>query len=262
MEERKAMVLFYDLEVSRSIVEGYGNRWDYKVVKVIRPQELMCFSYKWMGDKEPTFVSKHDFKNMKQFVTFLRDLFHDADILVAHNAKKFDNKMSNRYFLKYNVDNPSPSFTVDTLQVARSQFKFEGNSLNELCEYLEIGKKENITYADLEEDFMSKHPRKETVALMKKYNNMDVELLEKLYRRLLPYIPNHPNMARLMNVHDACPSCGNSDETKIGREKYRYTKLGVFMQYKCKLCKKYFQSVRPVERVYDVRPSFRNIAGN
>lgn len=261
MEERKVKILFYDLEVSRSIVEGYGNKWDYKVVKLIRPQELMCYSYKWNGDDKPTFVSKHDFKSSKLFVQSLRDLMHESDIMVAHNGKKFDDKMSNRFFAKDNIDPPSPSFSVDTLQVARSKFKFEGNSLNDLCEYLNLGLKEHITYADLEEDFMSKHPKPETIALMKKYNDMDVELLEKLYYKLLPYIPNHPNMARLMNVHDACPSCGAGEEY-IGREKYRYTKLGVYMQYKCKVCRKYFQSSKPVERIDDVRPNFRNIAGN
>lgn len=261
MEERKVKILFYDLEVCRDIVEGYGNKWEFRVVKYVRHQELMCYSYKWMGDESPTFVYRHQFTNMKQFLKSLRDLMHEADITVAHNGKRFDDKMASRFFIKNNIDLPAPSFSIDTLQVARSKFKFPGNSLNDLAEYLELGKKESITYRDLEDDFMSKNPKKETIVLMQTYNNMDVELLEKLYYKLRPAIANHPNMARLMNVHDACPQCGSGPEHH-NREKYRYTKLGVFMQYKCKLCTKYFQSVRPIERIYDVRPSFRNIAGN
>lgn len=261
VEERKAKILFYDLEVSRDIVEGYGSKWDFKVVKFIRHQELMCYSYKWLGDKKPTFVSRHDFTTMKEFVRSLRDLLNEADIAVAHNGKRFDDKMSNRFFVKNEVDPPSPFFSVDTLQVARSKFRFSGNGLNDLCEYLGLGIKESISYKDLEDDFMSENPSAETIRLMKKYNNMDVDLLEKLYYKLRPYIANHPNMARLMNVHDACPQCG-ADEDQIGREKYRPTKMGLFMQYKCKVCKKYFQSARPIDRLSDVKPRFRNIAGN
>ena len=259
--QRTPKLLFYDLEVCRDIVEGYGNKWDFKVVKWVRHQELMCYSFKWRGDKGPTFVYRHQFKTMKEFIQSLRDRLHQADIAVAHNGDKFDNKMTNRFILKNGVEPPSPYFSVDTLKVARSKFKFPGNSLNDLAEYLGLGKKESITYGDLEDDFMSDKPSKKTISLMRKYNNMDVELLEKLYDRLLPYIPNHPNMARLSNMFDACPQCG-ADGHNIGREKYRVTKLGIYMQYKCKLCKKYFQSTKPVDRLHDVKPYYRNIAGN
>lgn len=261
MEQRKVKLLFYDIEVCRDVVEGYGNKWDFKVVKWVRHQQLMCYSYKWKGDKKPTFVYRHQFSTMKEFLTSLRDLQTEADIVVAHNGKKFDDKMMNRFYIKNDVDLPSPFFSVDTCQVARSRYKFHSNSLNELSDYLELGHKENITYKDLEDDFMSDSPSTKTISLMKKYNNMDVELLEKLYYKLLPGIANHPNMARLMNVHDACPQCG-AGEDNIGREKYRPTKMGLFMQYKCRICKKYFQSARPIDPTFDIKPRFRNIASN
>lgn len=262
MEQRKVKLLFYDLEVCRDIVEGYGNKWEFKPVKWLRHQELMCYSYKWMGDKKPTFVHRYQFNSMKEFVQSLCDLLHEADIAVAHNGKKFDDKMSNRFFVKNDVDPPSPFFSIDTLQVARSKFKFPGNSLNDLAVYLGLGEKAHITYADLEDDFMGGNPTRKTLRLLKTYNDMDVELLEKLYYKLRPYIANHPNMARLMNVHDACPQCGNTDEDQIGREKWRPTKMGLYMQYKCKKCKKYFQSARPIDPTFDVKPRFRNIASN
>lgn len=262
MQPRKIKQLFYDIEVCRDRVEGYGNKWDFKVVKWIRHQELMCYSYKWKGDKKPTFVYRHQFDTMKDFLESIRDLLHEADIVVAHNGKKFDDKMMNRFFVKNEVELPSPFISIDTCQIARAKYKFHSNSLKDLCEYLGIGTKENITYADLEDDFMSDSPSTKTIRLMRLYNNMDVELLEKLYYKLRPGIANHPNMARLSNKHDACPQCGNDDEDLIIREKYRPTKLGLYLQYKCKVCTKYFQSSRPIDPVYDVKPRYRNIAGN
>lgn len=256
MEEQEAKILFYDLEVCRDIVEGYGNKWEFKVVKWVRHQELMCYSYKWAGDKKPTFVYRHQFDTMKQFVTSLRNLLHESNIAVAHNGKKFDNRMSNRFFIKNDVKLPSPFFSVDTLQVARSKFKFPGNSLNDLCEYLGIGAKENITYKDLEDDFMTNNPSPKTIRLMKKYNNMDVELLEKLYYKLLPYITNHPNLARITNRPEACPKCGVEDMWESAG--WRTTTSQRYRRYRCKNCGGYASRSRAVGKDQDVKPSFVN----
>lgn len=45
-------ILLYDLEVSRAIVEGYWNKYDFSVVKTVRQQILMCYAYKWLGNKQ------------------------------------------------------------------------------------------------------------------------------------------------------------------------------------------------------------------
>lgn len=41
--ERKPKTLLYDLEVSREVVEGYRNKYDFNVVKVIRHQFMMSY---------------------------------------------------------------------------------------------------------------------------------------------------------------------------------------------------------------------------
>lgn len=250
-------ILFYDLEVSRSIVEGYGNKWDFKPVKLIRPQELMCVSYKWYGDKSVTWVSRHDFKTMEDFVNHIRNLFDEAHVLVAHNARKFDNRMSNRYFIKNGAQPPSPSFTVDTLQVARSKFKFESNSLNDLCEFLDIGKKENITYADLETDFMTDNPKRETLRLMKKYNNKDVELLEKLFEKLRPWISNFPSVSRLADSAECCPRCGMEDS--LQRRGFAYTMTSKYRRYQCQKCFGWTRRRIAENQINDVKPTYSNI---
>lgn len=152
MKTQQPKILLYDLEVSRQVVEGYGNKWDFKVVKTLRHQQLMSYAYKWLGEKTIHFKHMHGFKEYKDFVQSLADIQNKADIVVAHNSK-FDNKMSNRFFIEQGIEPPKPYKTIDTLQVARSNFKFPGNSLNDLSEFLGIGEKEKITYADIETDF-------------------------------------------------------------------------------------------------------------
>ena len=229
----KPKILLYDIEVSRDIVAGYGPTYEFKVVKTIQHQQLMCFAYKWLGDKKVSYVSRHDFPTYKKFVQFLAYLQNEADIVIAHNANRFDNKMANRFFLKEGIPPPSPYKSIDTLQVARSKFKFQSNSLRALSDFLELGEKEKITYADLEDDFMTDKPSRKTLRLMKKYTQMDVVLLERIYLKLRPFISNHPNVADLAQSDHMCPKCQSYDVEKRG---FIRTRSGQRQRYQCRGC--------------------------
>jgi len=232
--EREVKMLFVDLEVSRDIVEGYGNTWEFKVVKTIRHQELMSYAYKWQGQKKIHYVDRHQFDTYKEFVQSLWDKYDESDIVVAHNANRFDNKMANRFFIKEGLTPPSPYRSIDTLQIARSYFKFQSNSLNNLAEYLGLGSKEKITYADLEADFMSDSPSMKTRRAMKKYNIQDIVLLEAIYMKLRPYVKNHPNMAIMSQRPNSCTTCGAT--TGIQSRGTTATNSAVVRIFTCTTC--------------------------
>lgn len=229
----EAKIILYDLEVSRAIVEGYGNRWEFKVIKVVRPQELMCYAWKELDSTKTHYVGRHDFPTYKAFVKSLADVLNEADISIAHNGIGFDDKMSNTFFIKMGVDVPKPRKSIDTLRVARNKFKFQSNSLNDLAEYLNLGSKEKITYADLETDFMTKSPTPRTLRLMKKYVKGDVTLLEKLYKVLRPFMTNHPNLATISNVPWSCPKCQSKHLQSRG---YHRTTTATYHTYWCVDC--------------------------
>lgn len=248
--KNRPKILLYDLEVSRSIVEGYGNKWEFKVVKTIRPQILMCYAYKWLGDKNIRFVTIHDYHTYKEFVQSLADRLDEADIAVAHNLNKFDDKMSFRFFIKDDIAPPSPYHKIDTLQVARGHFKFESNSLNDLAEYLDIGSKEKITYADLEDDFLN-NPTWKIIKKMEKYNKKDIVLLEGIYLKMRPYMKNHPNIA-VIDDAGGCPKCGSHERQYRG---YSYTKTGVYRNIFCKGCKGWYKE-RQLDKDIQNRPDY------
>lgn len=230
--KNEAKILLYDIEVSRDIVEGYGNKWEFKVVKTIRHQELMSFAYKWRGEKKIQYVSRNHFKTYKAFVEVLWNILNEADIAIAHNGNKFDNKMANRFFVKEGLGPVSPYKSIDTLQVARSTFKFQSNSLQDLGEYLGLGSKRKITYADIEDDFMN-NPTPKIEKLMKEYNIQDVVLLERIYDIFRPYIKNHPNLGDLLRVHGACPKCGSN---KLQKRGISVSASGDKQRYQCQNC--------------------------
>lgn len=228
-----AKIILYDLEVSRSLVEGYGNRWDFRVIKFIRPQELMCYSWKELGEKHVHFVSRHDFKTYHEFVKSLQELLDGADITIAHNGGSFDDKMANRFFVIEGLTPPSPRKTIDTKREAKRWFRFESNSLDDLGQFLGLGRKETVGYADLEDDFISKHPSRKTINLMRKYNDQDVKLLEKVYYRLLPFMATHPNVGDIRQVDGICPKCGSNNLHKRG---FNHRRNGSTQRYQCQSC--------------------------
>lgn len=250
--------LFYDLEVSQAIAGGYGTRWDFKPVKLLRSQELMCYAYAW-GDADPIFVSRHDFKSQKELVKSLRDLLCEAQMSVAYNGDRFDNKMANTFFIQHRLDLPSPTFSVDPIKTFRSKMKLFSNSLQDVSEFLGMVGKKKITYANLEEDYMTDNPKPKTIKQMSDYNLQDIIAMRNAYYRVLPLISNHPNMLRLNDKIEGCPQCGGD---RTHRRGYQYTKINVYRRYRClnPRCRKWFQASSPEKD--SPKPAFRNIAGN
>lgn len=68
---------------------------------------------------------------------------------------------------------------------------------------------------------------------MEEYNVHDVVILEKVYLKLLPWIPNHPNHGLYKDVADVCPNCGGNH---LERRGYAYTGAGKYQRFQCKGC--------------------------
>jgi hypothetical protein len=68
---------------------------------------------------------------------------------------------------------------------------------------------------------------------MKKYNIQDVRLLEKLYKRLLPWIKNHPNQGVYSGTKGVCKVCSSKSLKKNG---FEYTGVGKYQRYRCNSC--------------------------
>lgn len=260
MEERKAKILIYDLEITPTLGWVYGQ-WDTNVIRVEQQPYLMSFSYRWYGTDEKTVCRalpdtqtyKLDPRNDKLLVRELWELLNEADLVIAHNANRFDNKVAAAFFLQRGLYPPSPYKTIDTLQVAKRYFRFGSNSLNNLGEILGLGQKTQDTHGSLWYDCVLGD--KDAWDKMKKYNDQDVNLLEKIYEKLRPWISNHPNMARIENKPDACPKCGSH---RLIRKGQRTTNVSRYFRYKCKDCKGWCSDRTAFRKDEDIKPSYVN----
>lgn len=222
-------ILLYDLEIT-PILGWVYEMWDARVIKVEQEPYIMSVSWKWLDAKGIENYNIQYDDDDRYLVKRLWELMNAADVVVAHNAKKFDNRVANARFMQYEFGPPSPYKTVDTLVAARRYFRFPTNSLNDLCSRLGVGKKPKTTHADLWHQCISGD--EDAWKKMVEYNNNDVILLEGLYKKLLPYISNHPNIS-LYNKEDGCPKCGSD---KLHYRGYAHTGVSSFRRVQCQAC--------------------------
>jgi hypothetical protein len=235
-----AKVLFYDIETAPNLAYVWGQ-YDQNVIEQHREWYMMCFSYKWEGQKTTKVVALPDFElyatepeNDREVTKTLWELFDEADIVIAHNGDKFDMRKANARFIAHHMTPPTPVHQVDTLKIARKYFMFNSNKLGDLGEHLGLGNKEATGGFGLWKGCMMGDEK--SWRTMKKYAKQDVDLLAMVYHRLRPWMSNHPNRALFDNKPDSCPTCGHPDLIRRG---FRSTKVAQYVQLQCKACGAY-----------------------
>lgn len=226
-------ILFYDIETSPNLAYVWG-KWEQNVLAYKEQWQILSVAYKFKGDKDVKIITnrKH---NDKALVAKLRELFLQSDIIVAHNGDAFDFKKVTARMVYHNMKPINKVPSVDTKKVAKSHFEFNGNSLNDLGTYFKLGQKLKHTGFEL---WLGCLANKEADwKLMIEYNKQDVVLLEKLYERLLPWMSNHPSIAKITEPSlvslNKCPICASKGTKKKGLHVLRKT---VYQRRQCKNC--------------------------
>jgi RNase P subunit RPR2 len=171
-------------------------------------------------------------ENDNRIVKSLWNLFDQSDIIIAHNAQKFDVPKMNARFVINGLTPPSPYRIIDTLLVARKQFRFTSNKLDDLAGYFNIEHKKETSF-ELWDRCVNGD--QESLKYMEEYNMRDVEILEQVYLKLRPWIKNHPNLSLYIeNKEETCPYCGSTNLFDTGT--FTYTNVSKFSNVKCSDC--------------------------
>lgn len=226
-------ILLYDVETTPLKVWTWGA-YQADAIEILEHSYILCVGYKWYGEPggvqalgpTPEYWLPGD---DSEAVHELWDLFDQADVVVGHNAAKFDNRKANARFAYYGLGPPSPYHTVDTLKLARKHFAMARNRLDDLGDHLDLGRKTKHQGWDLWKRCMKAPYDKPAWDKMLRYCKQDVVLLEKLYTQLRGWDAGHPT---LMDS-SGCPTCGS---TKLQRRGYRHTKTMTYQQYHCQNC--------------------------
>lgn len=233
-------ILIGDIETAPNAAWMWGLWQELTNSQMIeREWYIMAVCCKWYGTNEMIEMALPDFKgyktnpeNDKELLEKVWKLLDECDIFVAHNGKKFDVRKIYARFIMNGMKPPSPFKIVDTLESARRYFSFTSNKLGDLGKYLRVGKKVDTGGFKLWQGCM--RGDMDSWAKMKRYCSADVRLLEKIYKKLLPFITNHPNVAVYLDDDEAkCPNCASKKVTKEG---FAYTSCGKYQRYSCGKC--------------------------
>ena len=229
----KLKLLFFDIETSPNLAYVWGQ-YEQNVIKQVKESEIISIAWKWLDGKKIYSLCLGDLRGNKEkeLVKTLHTLINDADVVVAHNGKRFDIRMANRAFIRYGLTPPSPYKIIDTLTVIKNKFKLNSNHLNDVGEYFNVGKKVETGGFGLWIGCMAN--KKSSWNTMKKYNRGDVELLEKVYKKILPWIDNHPYL-NLENLF-TCPNCGS---THLQSRGWSISTMFKSKRYQCVECGKW-----------------------
>lgn len=234
-----AKILLFDIETAPNLGYVWG-KWEQDVIDFEKGWYMLCFAYKWLGEKKVTTHALPDYSNWKKdkeddyaLVKELWRLLDEADIVVAHNGRSFDIKKSNARFLVHRLGPPSPYKVYDTLTEARKIASNNSNKLDDLGAVWSLGRKLPHTGKHLWFGCMKGDPK--SWATMRAYNAQDVALLEKVYLLLRPW-GTHPNVNTFSGRLQACPTCGSTHMIKRGFNRNRTSEA---IRYQCLSCLKW-----------------------
>lgn len=234
MRKKHNMKLLYlDIETAPTLVWTWSffpkyldPSWE------VQAGHTLSFAAMWEGDREVIYADIRD--GEEDMLQQIHGLLDEADAVVHYNGTKFDIPTLNREFVRNGLTPPSHYHQIDLLRTVRSQFKFTSNKLDYICQALGLGAKTQHKGMALWFGCMKNNPA--DWKMMERYNKQDTKLLQKLYKHLLPWIHNHPNVAMWKDdvTRPTCTNCGSHEVQSRGTQ-YN-TKTMSYQRYKCNAC--------------------------
>jgi len=233
-------VLVYDVETAPL------HSYHWRVWKEnIHPGQLqnktwmICWAARWQDQKtmrsDAVTSEEAIAENDGRIVESLAELVRKADLIIAHNGDRFDLPVLNTRLLDLRLPPLPPVRTIDTLKIAKRDFKFVYNRLDYLAEFLGLDQKHSMDF----EDWLAAIKGDQTaISKMRKYCKHDIEVLENVWNELRPYAKRLPRMVEADHeMHKACPHCGAGID-KLIPEGWHRTNASNFARYKCGECGK------------------------
>lgn len=252
--------LFFDVETSFGLATvfqiGHDVNIPYTNLKV--EPHIVCICYKFQGEKKVKSL-EWDKGNEKQMIKSFIEVLEKTDEAVAHFGDGFDMPLIRGRALKYRLPMAEDYTTVDTYKMASMRggrgVKLMSRKLDWLGEFLGVGRKISTPSGlwDLVSNpflFPHKHKwdkaYKDGMAQMVHYCKGDVELLERVYLELAPYVAIKTNAAVMNEDHKwNCPSCGSGH---VIQHEWRVSSMSRKMRMRCKDCKRHFRISEALHR--------------
>ena len=212
----------------RTLHRGFtieGDVWDLNALKDLTRRRIhaddmiewprtICAAWKWYDQPDTVFAAEWEVGGYHAFMQQVWDVFDRADLIIGHNADRFDARHLMGGWAEMGLPAPSPYKVIDTLKIARGTFAYESNTLDALNKRLGIDAKTDKY--DVKIARAAVNGDKEAQATLESYNRGDIIASEALFDRLRPYATGIPHLGMWSDDELACPSCGHT-MTATGR---------------------------------------------
>ena len=168
----------------------------------------ICAAWKWYDQEGVEFAAEWQVGGYDGFMRAVWEVFDQADLIIGHNADRFDARHLMGGWAEMGLPAPSPCKVVDTLKIARGTFAYESNTLDALNKRLGIDAKTDKY--DVKIARAAVNGDREAQAVLESYNRGDIVASEALFDRLRPYARNIPHLGMWSDDEMACPSCGST----------------------------------------------------
>lgn len=227
---RRVRVLTIDIENAPTVAKVWGQfNQNVSLAQIVEPGRIISFAAKFLGEK-PVYFSEwdHGHDNM---IREAHRLLSECDVAISYNGNGFDFKNLNWEFARLGLPRPRPYKSIDLLGIARREFRPYSRKLDFVASQLGLGNKVEHEGFDLWNKVLSGDA--DARRRFRKYNIQDVVLTEKLYVRLLPWVPANANLPLIVGETRGCPNCGS---TKLHMDGSTYTAQTAYALYQCKRC--------------------------
>jgi DNA polymerase elongation subunit (family B) len=236
VSKNEPRILLFDLETAPAKVYTFGLfKTTIGMDQIIEPPRILCWSARWKGapGKTVKFDSEH-VSSTKDFLTGMRDLLDEADVVVGYNSDSFDVPWVNEQFMYNGIDLPSPYSKVDLYKVNKRAFYMPSRKLDYLALQMLNDRKVSHKGFTMWRDCMdpTSEGHEQAWRDMERYAKKDTYLLDPLFDMLRPFI-RELNYGLFSLKEFSCTGCGSQ---RLQARGFRYTSAGKFQRYQCLDC--------------------------
>lgn len=237
----KPKILFFDAETSPvpAWVFRFGKQWvGHDQMMEGYKSDIICVCWKWNYENQ---IHSADWGFYRQcsdklVAKFVKEA-EKADLVIAHNATKFDIKHVNTQRLLHGQNPIAWPEIEDTLTQIRKHFYFPSYRLDYISKILAGEGKDIMVQDDWIAIVTRKHPK--FLRKMIKYCEKDVLLLEKVFNKVSKFCTPKTNMALVTEAgRYGCPRCGSD---KVIHHGVRRTLARMYQRLCCKVCGSVFK---------------------
>ena len=230
-------ILFLDIETAPNLATVWSI-WNQNIGinQLIESSYILCWSAKWTHEKKVMFDSTRK-SGKAGVVKSIWKLLNDTDIVIHYNGRRFDIPTLNREFLLLGLKPTAPYKQIDLYQTVQKKFRFVSNKLAYVTKQLQFKGKIQTDHK-LWLDCMNNCPI--AWKKMERYNKNDVTQLERVYKKLLPWIDFHPNYGLYTDMKK--PVCTNCGSDKLWRRGLQHAITLTYKRYQCTNCGKWMRT--------------------